>query len=558
MKISDLKQSGHAPSLLSAFLHFDISFMVWVILGALMPFLMTDPQLTGVNLKITPTAAIEKAGQYTLIVKGPQTKAQNPKFTADQPKNVYNLVIKPGDPATATRNAVKSVEVFVVNNTDPATLAAVNAKSKLIQIDAAPGVTANPNENVIALKPLAALQKDGKTFQPVANGYPASVKLGLIAIPLLAAGFWRLLLGGLVDKFGSRRVGIASLALTLIPLIAGWQFGTTYNSLVFIGLFLGVAGASFAVALPLASRWYPPHLQGLAMGIAGAGNSGTVLATVFAPLLAKSFGWHAVFGLMMIPVTMVFVIFATLAKDPPPPAAVAAPRPSTSLNPYLAVLKTADAWWFCLFYFVTFGGFVGLSSFFNTFFVDQFDAPKAAVGLWTWPFIVAGSFLRPVGGALSDRFGGVRMLTVLYSIVVLCAFGVGIGIGNFGLVCALLLVLMGALGMGNGSVFQLVPQRFRKEIGVMTGLVGAAGGVGGYYLNIALGGLKDATGTYASGFFAFAAMSVIALITLCVVAPAWTKSWLGAGGVASNVRQGVEEKRTDTLPITDLETATAV
>lgn len=526
MKVSDLKKSGHAPSLLSAFLHFDISFMVWVILGALMPFIMTDPALTGQNLRVTPGPAITKAGQYTLVIKGAQTMAQNPKLKADQPKNVYNLVLKPGDPAVATRDSVKPVEKFVVDNADPASVAKVNATSKLIQIAVSPDAHGNPNENVIALKPLAALTGDGKEFQPVANGYPAATKLLLIGIPLLAAGFWRLVLGVLVDRFGSKRVGVTSLFVTLLPLLIGWKMATTYDSLVFVGFFLGLAGASFAVSLPLASRWYPPHLQGLAMGIAGAGNSGTVIATVFAPMIAKALGWHAVFGLLMIPVCLTLAVFAVLAKDPP-----TAPRPSR-LADYFAVLTQGDAWAFCLLYFVTFGGFVGLSSFFNTFFVDQFDAPKAAVGLWTWPFIIAGSFLRPVGGALADRLGGVRMLTLLYGTVIVCAVGVGLLISNFAVSCVLLFFLMGALGMGNGSVFQLVPQRFKKEIGVMTGLVGAAGGVGGYYLNFALGHLKDLTGTYASGFWAFALIATVALGVLLAVSPAWTRSWLGAGGVA--------------------------
>jgi NNP family nitrate/nitrite transporter-like MFS transporter len=526
MKVSDLKKSGHAPSLFSAFLHFDISFMVWVILGALMPFIMTDATLTGQNLHVTPTAAISKAGQYTMIIKAAQTMAQNPKLKADQPKNVYNLLIKPGDPSVATRGSVVPVEKFVVDNADAASVAAVNAKSQLIQIAVAPDAHGNPNENVIALKPLAALSAAGKSFQPVANGYPAAVKLLLVGIPLLAAGFWRIVLGVFVDRFGSKRVGVISLFVTLLPLLVGYQMATTYNSLVFVGFFLGLAGASFAVSLPLASRWYPPHLQGLAMGIAGAGNSGTVMATVFAPMIAKALGWHTVFGLLMIPVALTLIVFAALAKDPP-----AAPRPS-KIADYAAVLMQADSWYFCLLYFVTFGGFVGLSSFFNTFFVDQYDAPKAAVGLWTWPFIIAGSFLRPVGGALADKLGGIRMLTLLYGTVIVCALGVGLMITNFAVSCVLLFVLMGALGMGNGSVFQLVPQRFRKEIGVMTGLVGAAGGVGGYYLNFALGHLKDLTGTYASGFFAFGAIAVVAVIVLRVVAPGWTRSWLGEGGVA--------------------------
>jgi NNP family nitrate/nitrite transporter-like MFS transporter len=231
---------------------------------------------------------------------------------------------------------------------------------------------------------------------------------------------------------------------------------------------------------------------------------------------------------MMIPVGLVLIVFTALAKDPPSAPDV---RPSR-FKDYTAVLAQADAWWFCLLYFVTFGGFVGLSSFLNTFFVDQYDAPKAAVGLWTWPFIIAGSLLRPIGGALADRLGGIRMLSLLYGVAIAAAFGIGAIIRSFPAVCILLFVLMGCLGMGNGSVFQLVPQRFRENIGVMTGLVGAAGGVGGYYLNFALGHLHDVTGTYASGFWAFAAIAATALVALRAVAPSWTRDWLSDGGLA--------------------------
>ncbi len=525
MKLSDLKNSGHAPSLFSAFLHFDISFMVWVILGAIAPFITTDALLTGANLKVTPSALITQASPYTLIVKGPQTVKQNPKLKADQPKTVYNLLIKAGLPTTI-RPSDKPVEKFVVSNSDPATIAAVNAHSKYIQIALAPAASGNPYDNVIGLKPMAALAASGKAFQPVANGYPPSTALKLLAIPLLAAGFWRILLGLLSDRFGSKRVGVASMALTLLPLLVGWQLANTYNWLVFVGFFLGLAGASFAVALPLASRWYPPHLQGVAMGIAGAGNSGTVLATIFAPMLAKAFGWHAVLGLMMIPVAIVLVVFAAMAKDPPTKT-----RPSTAAE-FGAVLAQTDAWRFCLLYFVTFGGFVGLSYFMNKFFVDQYDFPKATVGLATALFIVSGSLLRPIGGALADKLGGIRMLTVLYAAASVLALGIGFLITNMWATFAMLFVLMGCLGMGNGSIFQLVPQRFRKEIGIMTGLVGAAGGVGGYYLNLNMGNLHDQFGSYGAGFFAFAAIAAVGLLVLRQAAPGWQRTWLGEGGVA--------------------------
>ena len=517
MKISDLKNSGHAPSLLSAFLHFDISFMVWVILGALAPFIAADALLTGANLHITPSATVQK-GQYSVVIRKPDAKKNEPTG-----KNFYILAIK--DAATATKASVKPIEKFVLDNTNPATIAALNANSKLIQI-AVPAGAANPNENVIPLKPAAALTADGKTFQALANGLTASEKGLLVAIPLLGSAFFRILFGFLSDKFGSKRVGMASLLATMLPLLYGWLFAKTFTDMLAVGAFLGIAGASFAIALPLASRWYPPHLQGIAMGIAGMGNSGTVLATLFAPLLAKTYGWHTVLGLLLVPVGLVFVVFSLLAKDAP------GARKKTTLANYGAILKERDTYAFCLLYFVTFGGFVGLSSFLNTFFVDQYDVAKATVGIVTAPLIISGSLLRPVGGALSDRLGGIRMLTVLYAVVVATMVGVGLAISSQALTLVLLFVGMGALGMGNGSVFQLVPQRFRSEIGAMTGLVGATGGVGGYYLNILLGSLKDRTGTYASGFWAFAATALVALVVLRLVSPGWINSWLGAGGVA--------------------------
>ncbi len=517
MKISDLKTSGHAPSLLSAFLHFDISFMVWVILGALSPFIASDVLLTGANLRVTPNASVQK-GQYSVVIRKPDAKKKEPTG-----KSFYVLAIK--DAATATKASVKPVEKFVLDNSDPATIAALNAKSKLIQI-VVPAGAKNPNENVVPLKPAAALAADGKSFQALANGLSASEKGLLVAIPLLGSAFFRILFGFLSDKFGSKRVGMASLIATMVPLTYGWLFAKTFTDMLVVGALLGIAGASFAIALPLASRWYPPHLQGVAMGIAGMGNSGTVLATLFAPLLAKTYGWHAVLGMLLIPVGLVFVVFSVLAKDAP------GAKKKTTLANYVAILKERDTYAFCLLYFVTFGGFVGLSSFLNGFFVDQYDVAKVAVGIVTAPLIISGSLLRPVGGALADRLGGIRMLTVLYGVVVVSMVGVGLAIGSQAAVLVLLFVGMGALGMGNGSVFQLVPQRFRSEIGAMTGLVGATGGVGGFYLNVLLGNLKDSTGTYASGFWAFALTALFALAVLRAVSPAWTRSWLGAGGVA--------------------------
>ena len=246
--------------------------------------------------------------------------------------------------------------------------------------------------------------------------------------------------------------------------------------MLLVGLLLGVAGASFAASLPLASRWYPPRYQGLVMGIAGAGNSGTALATFFGPRLALAWGWHAVFGLALVPLLATLALFLVFAKDSPDQP------PPRSLSDYAAVLKLADTWWFCFFYAITFGGFVGLASFLNVFFLSQYGLSKVEAGNFATLCVIAGSVLRPLGGYLADRYGGVRVLTGLYLVVGATTLGMAALPPSLSAGTALLFAVMVALGMGNGCVFQLVPQRFPREIGVVTGIVGAAGGLGGFVL----------------------------------------------------------------------------
>ena len=351
----------------------------------------------------------------------------------------------------------------------------------------------------------------------------------MLAIPLLGGSLLRLVLGPLTDHIGARRTGIIGLVLTMIPLLVGWLWADHFSIILLVGLMLGVAGASFAAALPLASRWYPPHYQGMAMGIAGAGNSGTALATLFAPMLAQSLGWHAVFGLALVPIAVTLVLFCLFAKDSP------SQPPPKSLADYVAVLGQKDTWWFCLFYSVAFGGFVGLAVFLNSFFFKQYELDKVQAGYFATLCVIAGSFLRPVGGYLADRFGGIRMLTALY---------LGVGLMMLGLATlppllagTLLMFLgMGMLGMGNGSVFQLVPQRFPKEIGVITGIVGAAGGIGGFFLPNLLGTLKEYTGSYAGGFLIFGVVGCFGCAAaLLYVSRGWEGVFVGQGGLASQV-----------------------
>ncbi|WP_223590908.1 nitrate/nitrite transporter [Neobacillus bataviensis] len=391
MKLTDLKKSGHAPSLLASFLYFDVSFMIWVILGALGVFITKD------------------------------------------------------------------------------------------------------------------------------FGLSPSQKGLIVAVPILSGSFFRLVLGVLTDRIGPRKTAISGMLVTIIPLVWGWLFGRTLPELYSIGILLGVAGASFAAAIPMASRWYPPQLQGLAMGIAGAGNSGTLFATLFGPRIAENIGWHNVMGLAILPLLIVFILYFIMAKDAPS-------QPTAKpIFEYFKVLKQRDTWYFCLLYSVTFGGFVGLSSFLSIFFVDQYELSIVTAGDFVTVCVAAGSFFRPVGGYIADRIGGGRLLTFLFIVVALSMFGVS-QLPSIYLVTSMLFIGMLCLGMGNGAVFQLVPQRFREEIGIVTGIVGAAGGIGGFFVPNILGSLKQISGTYSTGFIVIAGIGIAALLVLTLAQLSWRKA----------------------------------
>ncbi len=349
----------------------------------------------------------------------------------------------------------------------------------------------------------------------------------MVATPVLAGAVLRVLLGVLVDRYRAKRVGMGAQAVVIAGLIAAWILGiNTFAATLVVGCVLGLAGASFAVALPLASGWYPPEHQGTALGIAGAGNSGTVLAALFAPGLALAFGWQNVIGLAAIPLVVALALFVVLAKDSPN-----APAPKTFAS-YMDLLKVPDAWWFMFFYSVTFGGFVGLASSLTIYFNDQYGLSPVIAGYCTAAVVFAGSMVRPIGGAVADRLGGVRALTIMYAVAA-CAFAaVSTGIASIWLVMPVFIVGMLALGMGNGAVFQLVPQRFRREIGVMTGLVGMTGGLGGFYLASSLGYSKQLTGSYGPGFLIFAGLAAIALVCISVVRNKWRTTWTALYGAA--------------------------
>lgn len=341
---------------------------------------------------------------------------------------------------------------------------------------------------------------DGSLVDPALKGL-------IVGVPILTGSLLRVPLGVLADRVGARRVAIGLLVFLALPLLAAWLVPGGAGMLLLVGLLLGAAGASFAIVLPMASRWYPPHRQGLVMGIAAAGNSGTVLANLLAPRLAHAIGWQAVFGAALIPLLVVLMLFSWAARDAP--AASSARRPGA----FQLVLRSPDTWWLCLFYSVTFGGFVGLSSFLPLFLKDQLALTAVAAGALTAAAAAAGSLVRPAGGYLADRLGGGRVLQALLPAIA-TAYVYLATLPPIVVAAPLLIAAMVCLGLGNGVVFQLVPERFRREMGSVTGIVGAVGGLGGFMLPTLLGVMKQGFGSFAHGFGVLAVVAAGAGVSL--------------------------------------------
>jgi NNP family nitrate/nitrite transporter-like MFS transporter len=341
----------------------------------------------------------------------------------------------------------------------------------------------------------------------------------MVSIPSLCGAFLRIALGLLVDRIGAKNTGIIAQSTVILGLLFAWLMGLhSFQALVMMGFVLGIAGASFAVALPQCGRWYPPHMQGTVMGLAGAGNIGVVIDSLLAPRLAKAYGWNAVFGFAMIPAILALLAYVIYSKEAPVKV-----KPKT-LGDYGTLLRDKDTHWFCFFYTVTFGGFSGLAYSLVMYFGDVYSLPKVSAGDFAAGCIAIGALARPIGGTLADRFGGIRTLNVCYTVAGLTLAASTLA-HSIWMSAAAFFIASAAFGMGNGSVFQLLPQRFSKDIGTMSGLVGAGGGIGGFLLATGLGYSKGITGSYVTGFLCFASLCAVALIGLNTVKGRWRTTW---------------------------------
>jgi NNP family nitrate/nitrite transporter-like MFS transporter len=407
--------------------------------------------------------------------------------------------------------------------------------------------------------PLAPYISRQLSLSPAQSGF-------LVAVPVLSAAIVRVTFGNLFQSADGRRLALLGIVLSSIPsLVLLFPVAPTYTLLLALGVLLGVGGASFAVALPMAGSSYPPRVQGLVLGLAAAGNVGAVIDGFVFPTLAQHHGWQhataAALPLLLLTAAAVLlwaedrsvksggaaralsgfalslgsIMALVLAVEagwlgtgktgllllPPLGAGVA-----LALLParYLTVLRQRDTWIVMLVYSITFGGFVGMSSYVSLLLTTQYELSKVNAGMVMAALSFTGAMVRPVGGFLADRLSGVKVLKVLLLGIALCNVSFALRMPPLSGAVALLAALYLCFGLGNGATFQLVPRRWQGKTGLMTGLIGAAGGIGGFYLPVVMGLARERSGSYQPGFATFGILAATALILVIAVQRQWL-SW---------------------------------
>jgi len=336
-----------------------------------------------------------------------------------------------------------------------------------------------------------------------------------IAIPVLLGSLGRIPLGILTDRMGGRMVYLACMVGSIIPAVAA-GFANSFAMLLICGFFAGIALAVFPIGIGMVNGWYPPARQGLALGIYGAGNIGQALAAFGAPVLARRFGYAWGFWSFAVLTAVWLVVFFVLAKDAPRKG-----RPR-GLAEFLAPLRDRRSWALSLYYFLTFGGFVAMASYLPLFLKTMFNLTPADAGFRTAGFVVLATGMRPLGGYLADRVGGRTVLkmsfvaTAVMAIFMACPLMTTFTVGALGMAAV--------IGLGNGAVFKLVPEYFPQSVGSVTGLVGAAGGLGGFFPPLVVGTLRGMTGSFSGGFILLSVFAVACLLVLMLGRPQSARS----------------------------------
>ncbi|OUM01253.1 MFS transporter [Variovorax sp. JS1663] len=371
----------------------------------------------------------------------------------------------------------------------------------------------------------------GETFQLT----PAQKGL-MLSIPIIAGALMRFPLGILAQYIGRKNATLVEMGLIAVAMLFGFFMVHSFNDLLAMGVLLGIAGASFGVALSLGSGSFPPQNKGLAMGLVGAGNVGTALSVLVAPPLAQWLGWQAVYGVAAVAILVPMVVMMVFAQEPPDVDSHA------SLREHVACLFEKDGWAFSLIYGITFGGFIGLITFLPSYYYDQFGVSKVQAGQLTMLAAFMGAAVRVMGGWISDRWGGVNTLTVVLLVAAVTLALIGFSAGSLAVTTLLLIVCFAALGAGNGALFQLVPLRWPTTTAVAGSMIGEIGALGGGVVPNAMGLSKQYFGTYLWGFVLFSVLALVMLGVMRFMQIRWTRTWAEKGGRA---------RTTHTAPVVD-------
>jgi MFS transporter, NNP family, nitrate/nitrite transporter len=333
---------------------------------------------------------------------------------------------------------------------------------------------------------------------------PVQVSVAL-AIPVLLGSLGRIPLGMLTDRYGGRLIFSVVMVSSIAPaLMIG--FVADYWQLIVCGFFIGIALASFSVGVGFVSGWYPPEKQGMALGVYGAGNIGQSLAAFGSPVLAAGLGFRWGFWTFGVLLVVWLAFFWMKARNAPRRA------PAKSFGDVIKPLRDGKSWVLSLYYFLTFGGFVAMAIYLPTFLTEIFKLTPGDAGFRTAGFVVLATVMRPIGGMLADRIGGRKILlwvfpmTAVMAVFLACPMMVTFTIGALGMAAA--------IGLGNGAVFKLVPEYFPQSVGAVTGLVGAAGGLGGFFPPLVLGAVRQATGSFTPGFVLLALFAIVCFVVV--------------------------------------------
>lgn len=335
----------------------------------------------------------------------------------------------------------------------------------------------------------------------------ATSKSLLVAMPVLVGSLGRIVTGALTDRFGGRIMFTALTLISVVPVLLVALAGNmqSYTLLLVFGFFLGIAGTTFAVGIPFVNAWYEKERRGFATGLFGAGMGGTALSAFFTPRFVQWFGYVATHMIMAFALVATAAVVWVFMRDSP------AWQPNT--NPVVpklaAALRLPVTWQMAFLYAVTFGGFVAFSTYLPTYLKDVYDFSLTAAGTRTAGFAIAAVVARPLGGILSDRIGPQRVVAVSLAGAAVLAVVVALKPPPELAAGSTFIAMAFALGLGTGGVFTWVARRAPAErVGSVTGIVGAAGGLGGYFPPLVMGATYNAQ----------ARSYTIGLVLLCVTA----------------------------------------